>query len=112
MFVTDTVDAVYPPDNWLPQAIMDRLGEILAPARANGEGDAPGTDPAVSQWAASRVQPRQPLLTKKRIESISDLQRFFSSVSLAAYESVYHSGGKVDWDAVETGLMGELFDGE
>jgi hypothetical protein len=29
MFITDTVDAAYPPESWSPQATMDRLGEIL-----------------------------------------------------------------------------------
>jgi hypothetical protein len=30
MFVTDTTDAVYPPETWSPYAIMDRLSEILS----------------------------------------------------------------------------------
>lgn len=29
MFITDTVDAAYPPESWTPQATMDRLGEII-----------------------------------------------------------------------------------
>ena len=29
MFIVDTVDAAYPPENWTPQAVMDRLGEIV-----------------------------------------------------------------------------------
>ena len=28
IFITDTVDAVYRPDNWFPEAMMDRLAEI------------------------------------------------------------------------------------
>lgn len=28
MFITDTVDAVYRPDNWFPEAILDRLAEV------------------------------------------------------------------------------------
>ncbi|KAL8286531.1 hypothetical protein RQP46_004548 [Phenoliferia psychrophenolica] len=111
MFVTDTVDAIYPPEPWLPQAIMDRLGEVLAaPNRRNG-ATAPVDDPALSQWASSKPRPRQPLLTTKRIDSISDLEPFFSSVSLASYENVYHSGGRVDVAAIERELEKELFDG-
>jgi hypothetical protein len=30
MFVTDTTDAVYPPEDYNPEAIMDRLSEILS----------------------------------------------------------------------------------
>ena len=108
MFVTDTVDAIYPTEPWLPQAIMDRLGEVLArPDRRNPTEE----DPALAQWASSKPRPRQPLLTTKRIDAISDLEPFFSNVSLSAYNSVYHSGGRVDWAAVESGLTRELFEG-
>jgi len=30
MFVTDTTDAVYPPEDYMPEAIMDRLSGILS----------------------------------------------------------------------------------
>lgn len=47
----------------------------------------------------------------RQIESIRDLSSFFSSVSITSYESVYASGGNVDWDAIETGLIEDMFDG-
>lgn len=109
MFVTDTVDAIYPPNEWHPQAIMDRLGEILAPhrsLRAVIEGD-PTSAPSTN----GRPQPRKPSLTLKKIDTIADLEPFFSSVSLSAYESIYHSAGKVDWIAVEAQLLTDLFEG-
>ena len=28
MFVTDTVDAIYRPNDWFPEAMMDQLAEI------------------------------------------------------------------------------------
>ena len=34
VFVTDTVDAVYRPDNWSPDAVMDRLAEVATSAHA------------------------------------------------------------------------------
>ena len=34
VFVTDTVDAVYRPDNWSPDAVMDRLAEVATGAHA------------------------------------------------------------------------------
>lgn len=105
MFVTDTVDAIYPPDAWIPQAIMDRLGEILTdPHRI------PPPAPPISTHHSLTV-PRKPLLTIRRIDTISAIEPFFSSVSLAAYESVYSSSGVVDWVAVEKGLEEDLFDG-
>ena len=55
---------------------------------------------------------RRPLLDKVRqIESIRDLGIFFSNVSITTYESVYGSGGLVDWEAIEKGLMDDMFDG-
>lgn len=47
----------------------------------------------------------------RQIESIRDLSPFFSSVSITSYESVYASGGNIDWDAIEKGLMDDMFDG-
>ena len=32
VFVTDTVDAIYRPDGWSPEAIMDRLAEVATSA--------------------------------------------------------------------------------
>lgn len=29
MFLTDTVDAVYRPEAWIPESIMDQLAEII-----------------------------------------------------------------------------------
>ncbi|GAA5936298.1 Dop1p [Sporobolomyces koalae] len=121
MFVTDTVDAIYPPDSWLPQAIMDRLGEILsdpqhasatqspsaifASSKLNVPGSTPGED------ALARPSARRPLLAARRLTAISELEPFFSTVSLAAYESIYNAGNRVDWDAVETMLERDLFEG-
>jgi protein dopey len=30
MFVTDTVDAIYRPDGWAPEALMDQLADIIS----------------------------------------------------------------------------------
>jgi hypothetical protein len=55
---------------------------------------------------------RRPLLNSVRqIDSIRDLLPFFSHVSIASYESVYASGGNIDWEAVEKALMDDMFDG-
>ncbi len=55
---------------------------------------------------------RRPLLNGiHQIDSIRDLVPFFSSVSISSYESVYASGGIVDWEAIEKGLMDDMFDG-
>lgn len=33
MFVTDTTDAAFPPEDFVPEAIMDRLSEIMSEHR-------------------------------------------------------------------------------
>ena len=37
MFVTDTMDAAYPPEEYDPEAIMDRLAEIMSEHRQSNE---------------------------------------------------------------------------
>ena len=55
---------------------------------------------------------RRPMLNDLRqIDSIRDLVPFFSSVSIASYESMYMSGGNIDWEEVERGLVGDMFEG-
>ncbi|GAA6052531.1 hypothetical protein JCM3770_003812, partial [Rhodotorula araucariae] len=124
MFVTDTVDAMYPPENWLPQAIMDRLGEILSGPRPPGiTSMAPvGDTTTLIDLEASTVSnegdavagpsARRPLLPARRIRSIRELEPFFATVSLAAYESIYKSGCRIDWDAVERSLERDVFEGK
>jgi hypothetical protein len=54
---------------------------------------------------------RRPLLgLVKQVGSIRDLLPFFSQISMTSYESVYGMG-VVDWDAIEKGLMAEMFQG-
>lgn len=55
---------------------------------------------------------RRPLLNGVRqIESIRDLIPFFSNISISSYESMYASGGNIDWEVVEKGIMDDMFDG-
>lgn len=55
---------------------------------------------------------RRPMLNGLRqIDSIRDLVPFFSSVSIASYESVYASGGNIAWDEVEQGIAMDMFEG-
>ncbi|KAG8901218.1 hypothetical protein FRB99_005473 [Tulasnella sp. 403] len=111
MFVTDTVDAVYRPESWMPESIMDQLAEIIADLPDVRGHAASANVPVVeahhiavldktsmgmsnTNGASSPLHPhlRRPLLSSVRsIESIKDLVPFFSHVSLFSYESVYSS---------------------
>ena len=62
--------------------------------------------------ATSPSGARQPLLSSvKQIDSIRDLAPFFAHLSIMTYEGVYASGGTVDWEAVESSLVMDIFDG-
>lgn len=122
MFITDTVDALYRPDDWRPESLMDQLAQVTSgipdtrKAQTNGAeiNSAPGNaaDSHVkTNIATSNSVSRRPLLgSVKSIDKIKDLQPFFSCISLFAYESTY-AGGLVDWDAVEQGLLNDMFEG-
>lgn len=113
MFVTDTVDAVYRPDSWSPEAMMDRLAEVAtsAPAVETKANSAPSEVQPIATFVDTSCPARRPMLNAVRsIESIRDLAPFFSSVSITSYESIYASGGVVDWMAVEKGLIDDMFE--
>jgi len=43
------------------------------------------------------------------LESIHQLQDFFARASIDTFEGVYHDSSP-DWEFVEKGLLGEIFD--
>ncbi|KAJ3809392.1 Dopey, N-terminal-domain-containing protein [Lentinula aff. lateritia] len=118
MFVTDTVDAIYRPNEWSPEAMMDQLAEIAAslprvstPSTSTTTNGGTSPAPNVSTFAPHRPMRRPMLTSTRQIDSIRDLVPFFSSVSITTYESVYASNGSIDWDAIEMGIMDDMFDG-
>ncbi|KAF8559912.1 hypothetical protein OG21DRAFT_1528688 [Imleria badia] len=119
MFVTDTVDAVFRPDDWNPEAMFDQLADIVGslpiPDARNGHVAFPSIAASVSFPSMAETPAhamRRPMLSAVRqIDSVRDLRAFFSHVSISTYESVYASGGNVDWEAVEQGLLEDMFDG-
>lgn len=140
MFITDTVDAVYRPDSWTSEALFDQLAEMISdlPKAKNAvrlydkmaltlfsiivKQEAlplnilPPTpyDKATSAISVveSTIKPlRKPLLSSvDQIQSIRDLLPFFSHISIASYEAMYHCMGNIDWAAVENSLLQDLFD--
>ncbi|KAG6877601.1 hypothetical protein C0993_005727 [Termitomyces sp. T159_Od127] len=111
IFVTDTVDAIYRPDNWFPEAMMDQLAEIAGALPVDGGANGV-TVPNSLTTSTDQHSLRRPMLnTLRQIESIRELIPFFSNVSITSYESVYASGGNVDWEVVEQGILDDMFDG-
>ena len=138
MFVTDTVDAVYRPEDWSPESLLDQLAELVrdlpepkvclatAASRfllhlAQNMEAAIGQTTTLNTRSLTVETPgtpgfsnqnlRRPMLASVyRVNHIRDLLQFFSTVSITSYESVYGSGS-VDWEAVEAGLLSEMFEG-
>lgn len=79
----------------------------------NGHVTFPSITASVSLSSTAETHSmRRPMLnTLRQIDSVRDLRSFFSQVSISTYESVYASGGNVDWEAVEQGLLEDMFDG-
>ncbi|KAH9920216.1 Dopey, N-terminal-domain-containing protein [Epithele typhae] len=130
IFITDTVDAVHRPEAWFPEALLDRLAEVvgalpvsevrahplpaicLPPNALDSQGGSSASGTHLPTPAGLHTHMRCPLLASVRqIDSVRDLVPFFSSASIASYESVYYSSGVIDWPAVERGLLDDLFDG-
>lgn len=101
MFVTDTVDAIYPPVGWSPEAITDCLAESLGPRLTATP------DPDSETGTAAARRPR--LANVKRINTIADLGSFLATASVVAYENVYQ-GLQVDWNFVDASLESEIFE--
>ncbi|KAI6136235.1 Dopey, N-terminal-domain-containing protein [Pisolithus sp. B1] len=121
IFVTDTVDAVYRPDNWTPHAMFDQLAETVTnipvpEVKERSKASSGVTFPTSSASISfpSTGQPnkmRHPMLNSLRqIDSIRDLIPFFSHVSISSYESIYATAGNIDWEAVEQGILDDMFD--
>lgn len=122
IFVTDTVDAVYRPDNWTPYAMFDRLAETVTnipvpEAKERSKASSGVTFPTSSASISfpsdgQSSKMRHPMLNSLRqIDSIRDLIPFFSHVSISSYESIYATAGNIDWEAVEQGILDDMFDG-
>ncbi|BEI90230.1 uncharacterized protein CcaverHIS019_0303000 [Cutaneotrichosporon cavernicola] len=104
IFVTDTTDAAYPPEHYSPEALVDRLAEILVESAT-----IPKADNAIPV-ESSDGRPRRPHLAGVRaLASLHQLQPFFSRASIDTFEGVYNDAG-VDWDAIEDGLNAEIFE--
>ncbi|KAG1868238.1 Dopey, N-terminal-domain-containing protein [Suillus subalutaceus] len=118
IFITDTVDAVFRPDDWSPESMFDQLAEVVGslpipePREPRGIGLSTSTSTSLAFPTHSDRALRKPILRSiRQIDSIRDLFPFFSHVSISSYESVYASSGNIDWEAVEQGVLDDMFDG-
>ncbi|GAM34084.1 Dop1 homolog [Talaromyces pinophilus] len=106
LFVTDTIDAIYPPGRWEPIALADEIARTLGPQ--NGISPLPGD-------LSDKQRLNKPCLNSDRIretpkDEIVDrvLKPFFERISIQAFESTY-SMGNPDREACVDDLLADIF---
>ncbi|ODO06352.1 hypothetical protein L198_01584 [Cryptococcus wingfieldii CBS 7118] len=112
MFVTDTTDAAYPPEEFVPESIMDRLADVLSELDNKPSPNLSQEElvPLASPTTQGPAPLRRPRLSGvKTMTSLHQLQPFLARASMDTFESVYGDYG-VDWDGIEESLTGEIFD--
>jgi hypothetical protein len=128
LFVSDTIDTVYKPGDWAPTALVDEVAEALGSASASTpltphQPHAGSITTASS--SSSNVATRKPMLDLL-LDSLGDqsdsrsmskaelaarvLRPYFGQLSLMAFEATY-AGHAVDFEAINIGLVKDLFDG-
>jgi hypothetical protein len=115
LFITDTIDAVYRPPEFLPVALIDELSEELGSTALASTAQ---TEAAAIQ--ATDSMSRKPLIGPGGISDEGNWERrdelvvkvlrpFFSQLSIFAFESTY-SMSVPDWEACRMSLLSDLFD--
>ncbi|KAJ5603949.1 hypothetical protein N7537_006905 [Penicillium hordei] len=110
LFVTDTIDAVYPPDRWEPIALADEVSQTFGPRGASSP-----TVPTDSIEPQARGGLKRPWLISDWIrETAKDdivervLRPFFARLSIYVFESTYGMGS-VDSTVCRDDLLADLF---
>ncbi|CAG8082465.1 unnamed protein product [Penicillium nalgiovense] len=110
LFITDTIDAVYPPDRWEPIALADEVSQSFGPRGAGSP-----TVPAETVEPQGRSGLKRPWLISDWIrETAKDdivervLRPFFARLSIYVFESTYGMGS-VDLAVCRNDLLADLF---
>ncbi|CEO60596.1 Putative Cellular morphogenesis regulator DopA [Penicillium brasilianum] len=110
LFVTDTIDAVYPPNRWEPVALADEVSQSFGP-----RGMFSPTVPGDSSESAARSGFKRPWLISDNIrETAKDeivervLRPFFDRLSIYVFESTYGMES-VDSGVCRDDLLADLF---
>jgi hypothetical protein len=129
LFITDTIDAVYRPSNYTSTALADEIAEALGTtASTPRDNHLPSTFSSANDAGVSTEKLRRPFLDAliKGLEEEEDadvrlmtkgelaarvLRPFFGSLSITTFEATYDMV-QVDFEGLERGLIGDLFEGE
>ena len=109
LFVTDTIDAVYPPERWEPTALADEVAQSLGkrsttPSLAIGETEDTSSPGVKQPWLVSdgiRETAKDELVDRV-------LRPFFNRLTIHAFESTY-SMDSPDLEACRDDLIADLF---
>ncbi|PLN81779.1 Dopey, N-terminal-domain-containing protein [Aspergillus taichungensis] len=109
LFVTDTVDAVYPPEHWDSMALVDEVSQNL------GTRPSPSPDTPAEATTEEDRNVKKPALAADWIRDVAKdeiiervLRPFFNQLSIRAYESTY-SMGRPSLETCLDDLLADLF---
>ncbi len=115
MFITDTIDAVYPSDDFHADTLLDALAATFSRDTAASSGKAATGSQhhqgGAGAGAAANGQRRLQLGEMRTISSLGEVVPFLHSVSQNAFEAHYSDAG-VDVEHVEACLLRDMFDGD
>lgn len=115
MFITDTIDAVYPSDDFHADTLLDALAATFSRDTTASSGKTGASSQqhqgGAGAGAAANGQRRLELGHMRTISSLGEVVPFLHSVSQNAFEAHYSDGG-VDMEHVEACLLRDMFDGD
>ena len=108
LYITDTIDSIYRPEDWEPSALADEVSQSL------GYKNTPST-PHAGHGIDMEKGLKQPFLSSDHLRTIPKddvvrraLRPFFDQLSIHAFESTY-SLGVPDLEACKDDLLKDLF---
>ncbi|KAJ5467355.1 DopeyN-terminal [Penicillium sp. IBT 31633x] len=110
LFVTDTIDAVYPPDRWEPIALADEVSQTFGPRGALSPTVTTETNEPQSRSGIKRPWLISDWIRETAKDEIVEhvLRPFFDRLSIYVFESTYGMGS-VDLAACRNDLLADLF---
>jgi len=116
LYITNTVDAVYRPDDWTPSALVEEVADTMDTESVDENKTL--TTPASEQTSNGLISPflRSPNLDGADLKAMArddfiktTLQPFFAQLSMYAYENTYGMG-VANIEACRRDLLEDLLD--
>ncbi|KAJ5773269.1 Dopey N-terminal [Penicillium paradoxum] len=110
LFVTDTIDAVYPPDRWEPIALADEISQTFGPCGAVSPTIAAETNEPQARGGLKRPWLISDWIRETAKDEVVErvLRPFFDRLSIYVFESTYGMGS-VDIPVCRDDLLADLF---